>query len=343
MEKIFFKCRVTTPMFLGGADQNVEQRPQSLKGLLRFWWRVMQSENNIELLAKREGNIFGSAANGASASQFYTRMKFSNNINASKNPFPDHKVQVQGKSFSINILDYLAYGTKERNVFTRSYIPDKQEFELAFLFRNNSCKEDILKAFKALYLFGGMGARSRNGFGGFEIIQGFEQINHLQVPLFLPKTLPRYTAFSESARFLKRKQDFDSWDKALADLGKIYRNCREQLESRHEYEKRQYIGSPIAERGAIKSFLDRRSKPFFLRIRCEGKKYKGYILYLPSKYCDGLDSDRNKNKINHENINKEFLETTFDFYNKIKKWPDKGNNFEEITLMPLAEVGGERV
>lgn len=344
MEKILFKCRVTTPMFLGGADHNAEARPQSLKGLLRFWWRAMQNESNIELLATREGSIFGSVADGACASQYYTRMKFIDNINASKNPLPDHKVLVQGKKFSINILDYLAYGTYkyERgrgNVLTRSYIPDGQKFEVVFLFRSNFCQEDILKAFKSLYLFGGMGARSRNGFGGFEIIQGQEQINILQVPSMLPKNLPRYTAFSESAKLLKRNQDFDSWDKTLADLGKIYRTCREQFENRHVYEKRQYIGSPIVERGNTKSFLDRRAKPFFLKIRCEGKRYRGYILYLPSKYCDGLPSDRNKKRIEHDRINKEFLQVATEFYDGIKI----GSNFEEVPLVQFASVGGGKI
>ncbi|NPA53832.1 MAG: type III-B CRISPR module RAMP protein Cmr1 [Aquificae bacterium] len=42
MQKIRFKLKVITPMFLSGVDQLVaETRPASLKGILRYWYRIL--------------------------------------------------------------------------------------------------------------------------------------------------------------------------------------------------------------------------------------------------------------------------------------------------------------
>jgi CRISPR-associated protein Cmr1 len=55
--------RVTTPLFLGGADPdaNAELRTSALKGLLRFWFRAIalpQIKKWTEV-QELENNIFG--------------------------------------------------------------------------------------------------------------------------------------------------------------------------------------------------------------------------------------------------------------------------------------------
>lgn len=60
MEKLIFNCEVITPMFLAGADGvTPELRPASIKGALRFWWRALNGELNLDKLKEREGDIFG--------------------------------------------------------------------------------------------------------------------------------------------------------------------------------------------------------------------------------------------------------------------------------------------
>ena len=60
MRQIAFDCEIVTPMFLYGADgKTPELRAPSLKGVLRFWWRAAQAEDDIEEIKKREAGIFG--------------------------------------------------------------------------------------------------------------------------------------------------------------------------------------------------------------------------------------------------------------------------------------------
>ena len=61
-----FEIEVVTPMFLGGADPTkAELRVPSIKAAMRFWWRALYDGNDIENMAKKEAEIFGSVANKA--------------------------------------------------------------------------------------------------------------------------------------------------------------------------------------------------------------------------------------------------------------------------------------
>jgi len=60
------------------------------------------------------------------------------------------------------------------------------------------------------------------------------------------------------------------------------------LEPRHVFKKRSLISAPIMEKGKRRSFLERHSKPYFLKIIKEGSSYKGRILCLPYQYGFGL-------------------------------------------------------
>lgn len=331
MEQIHFKCEVVTPMFLAGADgKTAEFRAPSLKGVLRFWWRGI-NPNRLQ----DEGSIWGTESGGGNASKVYVRTHFKD-FTPSKNPFPKHHIQVQskGKSFPINILDYLAYGTSQGNVLVRDYIPPKTDFEITLGFRDQYCKEEVLKVFSLLWQFGGMGARSRNGFGSFNV-SGLTRTDLIN----LYDVLPSFTAFSKQSKLFQCKEISNTWDKAMADLGTTYRDCRGKLEPRHTCEKRQYIGSPISiDRGLKKSFLDRRAKAYFMKIRKEGERYRGYILFLPSEYCNGLEQDHNGRKIDHKRANYEFNKTTDEFNNLLLKT----NKFQEVPSTVLQLAGGER-
>ncbi|MGC8872690.1 MAG: type III-B CRISPR module RAMP protein Cmr1, partial [Caldimicrobium sp.] len=60
MKKVILKCKIITPMFMAGADRsNPELRPSEFKGMMRFWWRAIRAESDIEKLKKEEAEIFG--------------------------------------------------------------------------------------------------------------------------------------------------------------------------------------------------------------------------------------------------------------------------------------------
>jgi CRISPR-associated protein Cmr1 len=62
VKKLTFKLEFITPAFIGGANQQAELRPASFVGLLRWWWRALKGECNIENLREEEVKIFGGIA-----------------------------------------------------------------------------------------------------------------------------------------------------------------------------------------------------------------------------------------------------------------------------------------
>jgi CRISPR-associated protein Cmr1 len=62
VRRVTFDLEFITPAFIGGANQQAELRPASFVGLLRWWWRALKGECNIENLREEEVKIFGGIA-----------------------------------------------------------------------------------------------------------------------------------------------------------------------------------------------------------------------------------------------------------------------------------------
>ncbi len=328
LKTIHFEIETITPMFLSGADQGkAELRAASIKGLLRYWWRALHPTSNIDVLRQKESSIFGSGGeNEGGGSSFSIRLTY-DSLPTTKEKFPKQNIEVviKGTKRSINILEYLAYGTYEYkkgegNVFLREWIKPNTKFHIEMTFLKEAFMEETLKAMYAFSLFGGMGSRSRNGFGGFRILSWKEALDLLSHAFSLEDAYSKrniskfvkgiasqpYTSFTQKTRLFRSKKTFPNWDSALAEIGKIYRTARESLERKHVYEKRQYVGAPIIADKKNKSFLDRHSKPYFMRVAREDTQYRSYILYLPSLYAHGLDEDQFGNIIQHTGADETF-------------------------------------
>ncbi|KAF0194307.1 MAG: cytoplasmic protein [Bacillota bacterium] len=299
MLKITCQLELVTPAFWAGADRSqTEIRTQSIKGLLRFWWRAIQP-NDITLseLAQREGAVFGAGGDKARISSFHL-----NALNEGHDTTKDNLPRVmlpraKGREISINILEYLAYGTYEweqgGNRFIRSRIKEGTKLELEFLFRKSSTSnhDEVLKALEAWVSFGGVGSRSRNGFGSLAFV-GPVKVNGVERQAVLSKNLfkdwqqgdswPQYTAFSKSAMLFETKLDFNSWSECLGELGKTYRKCRMDLEPRNIFRAREFLGAPLIEGKVQRSRFARRAKPYFLHVTKEQGRFRGQILFLPS-------------------------------------------------------------
>lgn len=355
IKKIIFDCETITPMFLSGADQHtVELRAASIKGLLRFWWRAIQAESDLESLRNIESKIFGSSdEKTGGGSSFSIQVTYTGTLKGITSDLPKHNIAVtshsRGKTFNINILDYLAYGPcsydkdKRKNVIVREYIQHCFKFTIQMTIFREEFLNDVLKAIYVFNLFGGIGSKSRNGFGGFSISNNEECFNLLAerfalhedryskvnlLNLIKQSDKKTYPSFTKETRVFKAKELYNTWDKALGEVGKIYRGIRSgdiniattdgrqtTFEKHFKYDKRQYIGSPIIVDKQEKSFLDRHAKPYFIKIGKEGDKYRSYILYLPSRYCVGLERDSNGRNIDHYNVDSKFIEVCAEFNN----------------------------
>ncbi len=336
MQQITFEIETVTPMFLSGADQNrAELRAASIKGLLRYWWRALQAESDLDKLRDRESRIFGSAdERKGGASSFSIRITRSADIRTARTDEflqrPHYKIPVEGKPFKMNILGYLAYGLYDiKKGFLRDYILPGEKFSIVITLLRRNCFDDVIAAMLAFSLFGGIGSRTRNGLGSFDISNRTEafaaikdsfdinnpyQTENLKKLAKQAGEVSSYSSFSKGTKVFRAKNCFSTGLDALADVGKTYRSGRGFLEAHYQFQKRQFIGAPLdPPKQIFKSFLDRHAKPYFIKIAKEGDKYRSYILYLPSKYCDGLEKDRNKHPINHDKEDKKFAEVCADF------------------------------
>lgn len=162
MESIVFNCELITPLFMSGADGNTpELRPPSIKGAMRYWWRAMNGHLSLEDLKKEEGNIFGDTSQRS-------------------------KIIIQG----IEVIDNYNI-VKEAKVPHKPFKNDAINKGLKFSMRcalspsKNFNKSQLESLIFLTFTLGGLGNRSRRGFGSVKI-EGVKQdsmdtiFNHLQ-------------------------------------------------------------------------------------------------------------------------------------------------------------------
>jgi CRISPR-associated protein Cmr1 len=137
-----------------------------------------------------------------------------------------------------------------------------------------------------MFHFGGLGARSRNGFGSLFCATS----EKLTLPQALVNITERsFTAFSSKAKIYKFPES-NTWTDALSDAGLVYRDARLKLEDRHTFLRRSLIAMPIeAKNERIPDSIrkGRHAKPYFIHVgKLVNGKYQGQILFVPYRYFD---------------------------------------------------------
>lgn len=276
MDSVEFDLEVVTPMFLGGANTtDAELRVPSIKGMLRFWWRATCGIESLEKMKKEETKIFGSTDQKAS---FSMRLESLNNIKAiNSNLPPGKKFQVEGKTFRIGIIDYLAFGIRDnKKGYTRKHFPSGSQFRLQFSFYNMDYKQSVLNAFYSFIDSGGLGAKSRNGFGSLCLREKYKKNMQFK------GSLKKYLALSNNSKLFNGVNEYSKWEDALSEIGMAYKDARLSVEKKHVYGKRLLIAKPIVQAGNSK---ERHAKPYFLRIKKHANgKFQGQILFMPYEY-----------------------------------------------------------
>ena len=167
--------RITTPMFLGGDDQQADGthfRNASFKGALRFWWRALNwgrvlresggdSTRALRALHEQEGALFGLASDGENSRQ--SAVQISSTLSGTKRA---------EKGTELPGLDYLlGQGLYAKQKTLRSYIQGG-DVTVNLQFKPGTPAEDIAAARQAaiaLGLFGGLGSRARKGLGSLAL------------------------------------------------------------------------------------------------------------------------------------------------------------------------------
>ena len=311
MHNITFKCRIVTPLFMGGADSKTpELRPPSIKGALRFWWRAIHGGMPLADLKQREAEIFGDTHAGRS--QFSLQIRNTDTKKKSNTPLVlDRRIYT-----GINYLFYSAMSVNK----LRYYEPECT-FELNLCFKNmqDSAQDDVLKALTALMLFGAIGTRARRGAGGIQIIgrklgqnintEGFlsalslKQIQDVtalkthyeKVKFFLNPTPNRcYSTLGGVRLYLFSPKN--TWEDALESIGKPFQAFRAD----HQHE--------------LKASIQRRASPLLFKVlQTDSTHYFPILIHLNGELLpDGyiiMDKTGNHRKATDPRIIADFINT----------------------------------
>ncbi len=153
MERLVFKCETITPMFCYGADgKNPKIRPASIKGALRFWWRALHGDLDINALHQREADLFGgSGEKDARKSKIGIRVDNERCYPGRVSPVP-HRID-----------------TDPKKCFQKKAIMPNSTFDLIITINQGVDINRISNLVYVLSILGGIGNRSRRGFGAFKI------------------------------------------------------------------------------------------------------------------------------------------------------------------------------
>jgi CRISPR-associated protein Cmr1 len=185
VKRLTFELEFITPAFIGGANQQAELRPASFVGLLRWWWRALKGECDIEKLKAEEVEIFGGIAKNLKkeeikkASPMYLRVE--GDVSKHKDLikkygldliFDEKKRAFVGSHIGVGYLYYFMLPKKKRNGQEekgREFIEPGSKLKLTLIGKDKVLKHYIASLW-ALVFLGGVGARSRRGGGNLTVI-----------------------------------------------------------------------------------------------------------------------------------------------------------------------------
>ena len=241
--------RVVTPLFCSGADSDcAELRLSSFKGVLRFWWRALAWSRcgaDLETIRCQEDALFGSAGGGQSrvsmrlAPDYFSALQQRDSRarqsrpGSSTDPSRLSKgdvLKVPGHGVVGDGARYLGYGVmkafgSQKGEVTRSCLQAPFDFTVRMRGRkpDHAALTSLRDALIALGVVGGMGAKSRKGYGSLAIqslrIGGSECWNPPRSLSELGEVirkfssddsgrmLPEYTALSEHSRHVLLSSD----------------------------------------------------------------------------------------------------------------------------------------
>lgn len=266
-----YSFSIITPVIISGADKDqVELRTQSVKGILRWWFRFYKSSFlNVNDLRNFENEVFGSTENSAS---FYMRV-----INEPQKKEDAYLCMNDRRKKGENGATKNYFAIKRRS-FSAS-----QEFKLIFKFLPHfQYQKELENSIMLLSLFGGIGARWRRGFGSVqatklelksdELENLSKEINEKIKNLKGNDNKPDdFMSISNTKIYLMKPENkfWNSWRDAMNNLrDDFYRKLKQKL----KIDKIAY--NP--------SYGDREVSPLIIQIKRVKSNYFGIILVWES-------------------------------------------------------------
>jgi CRISPR-associated protein Cmr1 len=257
MRRERFDVELVTPCFLGGAEGSAEWRAASIRGQLRWWFRAVAGATlALEEVRKTETELFGDTGRSSavrirafegeglapvsldpstsrlSAAELARRWGDRSPETESRLLLKSHRTGDEAPS---NPIHYLAFGPIAQGEVKRPYLPAgaKAAFELVWIRHVSDDARTLFRQSLWAWLhLGGIGSRSRKGFGSLRLLSGPD----FSVPQSRPELLaqmketlpsagdgkagpPDWTCFSAGSRIFLGREDHGSWTDALVTLG----------------------------------------------------------------------------------------------------------------------------
>lgn len=224
------RYRLTTPLFGGGADPDAtaELRLTSFKGVLRFWWRALawsRCDGDLARIQQQEDLVFGSTSTGQARVWMRLGSHQPGELLRKDSVLTEDRESRDVVGMGARYLGYglmAAFPSSKTNTaagqLSRPALQAPLEFsvQLRCSGLEPALEDSLLQALIALGSVGGMGSRSRRGYGSL-VLESIDRngSSHWQAPrndqqLVQVLTairqrasrqgLPPYTAFSGDAR-----------------------------------------------------------------------------------------------------------------------------------------------
>jgi CRISPR-associated protein Cmr1 len=221
------KYKLITPLFGGGvtpkeADPIKVIRETSIRGQLRFWWRAMRGVGTLEEMKKREDLLFGSGGEKASQSKILITIKVNgdgkiDNEGRSEEPFyvNNSRSRPTGKWESIAYAAFPLQPANDELHLPMKSIRLRVEFTIKISFPGDAAtKKDVEAALWAWETFGGIGGRTRRGFGALQLAE----VDGVAIePMKIEEIKPE-KGESRIVRELKEQLATGTWDENVPHL-----------------------------------------------------------------------------------------------------------------------------
>ena len=299
-----FRVEVLTPMFLGGANGDAELRAAPLKNAIRYWWRITQGDLAHNDLLKKEQKLFGGVTGEATRS--FVDVVVTGSVktgNKNKMASIGKKVNHEAKDKNVALSAYLGMGPVDFNgIYTKTRILPEEKFALSVSFPKET-SDNLIDALSLFAEFGSLGARSRNGWGSFNLLVMNDSIALLPRKKLLEKYGEELTEIFKVGKKYpfklgkSNKQPLlwkigmdNTWEDAMKLAGESYMDLRQQAlpfpqAPPNGVQNRHILGYPITNHKIDSWGGNNGRMPSQLRIiiRKTSDKYNTYFFHLPHK------------------------------------------------------------
>ncbi|MCP5175173.1 MAG: type III-B CRISPR module RAMP protein Cmr1 [Moraxellaceae bacterium] len=216
------ECQLVTPMYGGGVvshtvDEKMPIRVSSIRGQLRFWWRLLATNSSDDLwqrdaglsIRQAEADLWGGIDDKTKASKVFLRISYTA-------PFRPISHKDVGAKYVLFPADNETNASIPHNL-----VPAGFNWHLDIAYDNhiqNKQKQQVWEAIRWWGQFGGLGARTRRGLGAIQIIK----INGTDAPPNLRNPISANEAQQAGCQLILRQQvqnnAVDAWKSAINKL-----------------------------------------------------------------------------------------------------------------------------